>query len=193
MRNTIKEIKDRKEIKDKITRLACSDDKLKLVVFDRFVWYQNLSLKANLSREEFHRGSLRRSCGIVARLVSVPTGYLIKKSLVKVLITKVVATQQTTVTNCSSSSGGGGDCSGGDGSSSGGDSQETLTYATTTDTVEEVEVEVDEVKMEAEDHLAREYVQEFVLDHLDPADVKREVGAKECFSNIYTEKYQFYY
>ncbi|XP_043476293.1 uncharacterized protein LOC122507571 isoform X1 [Leptopilina heterotoma] len=29
--------------------------------------------------------------------------------------------------------------------------------------------------MEAEDHLAREYVQEFVLDHLDPADVKREV------------------
>ncbi|XP_063982922.1 uncharacterized protein LOC135165499 isoform X2 [Diachasmimorpha longicaudata] len=26
-----------------------------------------------------------------------------------------------------------------------------------------------------EDHLAREYVQEFVLDHLDPADVKREV------------------
>ncbi|XP_003692407.1 transcription factor MafB isoform X2 [Apis florea] len=29
--------------------------------------------------------------------------------------------------------------------------------------------------MEAEEHLAREYVQEFVLDHLDPADVKREV------------------
>lgn len=37
------------------------------------------------------------------------------------------------------------------------------------------EAAVDEVKMEAEDHLAREYVQEFVLDHLDPADVKREV------------------
>lgn len=35
---------------------------------------------------------------------------------------------------------------------------------------------VDEIKMEVpEDHLAREYVQEFVLDHLDPADVKREV------------------
>ena len=42
--------------------------------------------------------------------------------------------------------------------------------------VQKVEIEVDEVKMEAEDHLAREYVREFVLDHLDPADVKREVS-----------------
>lgn len=41
---------------------------------------------------------------------------------------------------------------------------------------QEVEIEVDEVKMEAEDHLAREYVQEFVLDHLETADVKREVS-----------------
>lgn len=40
----------------------------------------------------------------------------------------------------------------------------------------EDEIVVEEVKMEAEDHLAREYVQEFVLDHLDPADVKREVS-----------------
>lgn len=84
----------------------------------------------------------------------------------------MVAIQETTVTNCSSGGGGGG---GGSGDGGGGDGQETLTYAT--DTVEEV-VEVDEVKMEAEDHLAREYVQEFVLDHLDPADVKREVSAK---------------
>ncbi|XP_011500266.1 PREDICTED: RNA polymerase II degradation factor 1 [Ceratosolen solmsi marchali] len=38
-------------------------------------------------------------------------------------------------------------------------------------------VAVDEVKMEAEEHLAREYVQEFVLDHLDPGDVKREAAA----------------
>lgn len=38
------------------------------------------------------------------------------------------------------------------------------------------EVEVDEIKMEEEEHLAREYVQEFVLDHLDPAEVKKEVG-----------------
>ncbi|EFN89772.1 Transcription factor MafA [Harpegnathos saltator] len=42
--------------------------------------------------------------------------------------------------------------------------------------------------MEAEDHLAREYVQEFVLDHLDPADVKRErhhllLGSKGHTSN----------
>lgn len=87
------------------------------------------------------------------------------------LIGKVVATQQTTVTNCPG--GGGGSGGGGDG-----DGQETLTYATATDTVEEAEVEVDEIKMEAEDHLAREYVQEFVLDHLDPADVKREVSAR---------------
>ncbi|XP_058801280.1 transcription factor MafB-like [Phymastichus coffea] len=37
---------------------------------------------------------------------------------------------------------------------------------------------VDEVvKMEAEEHLAREYVQDFVLDHLDPGDVKREAAA----------------
>lgn len=55
-----------------------------------------------------------------------------------------------------------------------------LPYAPTATAVEavvgqEVQVQVDEVKMEAEDHLAREYVQEFVLDHLDPADVKREV------------------
>lgn len=55
-----------------------------------------------------------------------------------------------------------------------------LPYAPTASAVEavvaqEIQVEVDEVKMEAEDHLAREYVQEFVLDHLDPADVKREV------------------
>lgn len=91
------------------------------------------------------------------------------------LIKKVVATQQTTVTNCPGGGGGGGGS--GDGSGGGGgDGQETLTYAT--DTVEEAEVEVDEIKMEAEDHLAREYVQEFVLDHLDPADVKREVSAR---------------
>lgn len=36
---------------------------------------------------------------------------------------------------------------------------------------------VDELKMEPEEHLAREYVQEFVLDHLDPGDVKREAAA----------------
>lgn len=75
--------------------------------------------------------------------------------------------------------GGGGGGGGGDGGGSDdGGNQETLPYAGATDTVEEVEVEVDEVKMEAEDHLAREYVQEFVLDHLDPADVKREVRAQ---------------
>jgi len=79
------------------------------------------------------------------------------------------------VTSCPGASGGG-DAGGGGGSGSDGDGQETLTYATATEyAVEEAEVEVDEVKMEAEDHLAREYVQEFVLDHLDPADVKREV------------------
>lgn len=93
------------------------------------------------------------------------------------LIGKVVATQQTTVTNCPGGGGGGGDGSGGGGGGDG-DGQQTLTYATATDTVEEAEVEVDEIKMEAEDHLAREYVQEFVLDHLDPADVKREVNAR---------------
>lgn len=64
------------------------------------------------------------------------------------------------------------------GGNDGGGGQETHPYAAATDAVEEVEVEVDEVKMEAEDHLAREYVQEFVLDHLDPADVKREVRAR---------------
>lgn len=58
---------------------------------------------------------------------------------------------------------------------------EPVPYVTTaastieTTAAEQVTLEVDEVKMEAEDHLAREYVQEFVLDHLDPADVKREV------------------
>lgn len=78
------------------------------------------------------------------------------------------------MTSCPGVVGGGG--GGGGGSDGDGDGQETLTYATATDAVEEVEVEVDEVKMEAEDHLAREYVQEFVLDHLDPADVKREVS-----------------
>lgn len=51
----------------------------------------------------------------------------------------------------------------------------TAASAVETTAVEQVTVEVDEVKMEEEDHLAREYVQEFVLDHLDPADVKREV------------------
>lgn len=86
----------------------------------------------------------------------------------------MVTTQQT-VTSCP----GGGEGGGGGG---GGGSEKTLPYAATTSTVEEVEaqeveVEVDEVKMEAEEHLAREYVQEFVLDHLDPADVKREVSA----------------
>lgn len=91
----------------------------------------------------------------------------------------MVTTQQTTVTSCPGGGGGGdGGGGGGGGSSGGGGDQETLTYATATDAVEEVEVEVDEVKMEAEDHLAREYVQEFVLDHLDPADVKREVRAQ---------------
>lgn len=92
----------------------------------------------------------------------------------------MVTTQQT-VTNCrggGEDDGGGG---GGGGCGGGGGSQKTHPYAAATDTVEEVEaqeveVEVDEVKMEAEDHLAREYVQEFVLDHLDPADVKREVS-----------------
>lgn len=88
----------------------------------------------------------------------------------------MVSTQQTTVTSCSGAGGGGGSGGGGSGGGGGGGKQETLTYATATDAVEEVEVEVDEVKMEAEDHLAREYVQEFVLDHLDPADVKREVS-----------------
>lgn len=86
------------------------------------------------------------------------------------------------MTSCPGGGGGGDGGGGGGGGSSGGGSdgggdQETLPYAGATDTVEEVEVEVDEVKMEAEDHLAREYVQEFVLDHLDPADVKREVRA----------------
>jgi len=90
----------------------------------------------------------------------------------------VITTQQTTgcVTSCLGG-GGGGDGGGGGGGGGDGGGQETLTYATATNAVEEVEVEVDEVKMEAEDHLAREYVQEFVLDHLDPADVKREVRA----------------
>lgn len=68
--------------------------------------------------------------------------------------------------------------------------EETLTYAAATDAVEkveaqEVEIEVDEVKMEAEDHLAREYVQEFVLDHLDPADVKREVLPFSLSSSVF--------
>jgi len=85
------------------------------------------------------------------------------------------------VTSCPGA-GGGGDSGGGGGGGSDGDGQETLTYATATEyAVEEAEVEVDEVKMEAEDHLAREYVQEFVLDHLDPADVKREVSIDRRF------------
>ena len=83
-------------------------------------------------------------------------------------IEKVVTTQQT-VTSCPGGDGGGG------GGGGGGGSEKTVPYAATTGPVEEVEVEVDEVKMEAEEHLAREYVQEFVLDHLDPA-VKREVS-----------------
>lgn len=113
--------------------------------------------------------------GHVVRLAFPSTRYLAEK---------VVTTQQTTVTSCPGGGGGGGDGGGGGGGSGGGGGgggsdggrdQETLPYAGATDTVEEVEVKVDEVKMEAEDHLAREYVQEFVLDHLDPADVKREV------------------
>lgn len=89
----------------------------------------------------------------------------------------MVTTQQT-VTSCPGGGEGGG---GGGGGGSGGSNEKTFPYAATTGTVEEVEaqeveVEVDEVKMEAEEHLAREYVQEFVLDHLDPADVKREVS-----------------
>lgn len=48
---------------------------------------------------------------------------------------------------------------------------------------------VDEVKMEAEEHLAREYVQEFVLDHLDPDDVKREVS--QDFRRSYVKKSHF--
>lgn len=47
---------------------------------------------------------------------------------------------------------------------------------------EPAEVTVDEIKMEVEDHLAREYVEGFVLDHLDPNDVKREVSI--IFSKI---------
>lgn len=102
----------------------------------------------------------------------------------------MVSTQQTIVTRCSGGGGsgggdGGGGGSDGDGGGSGGGGQETLAYATASDAVEEVEVEVDEVKMEAEDHLAREYVQEFVLDHLDPADVKREVSVLNVSENIF--------
>lgn len=102
---------------------------------------------------------------------------------------KVVRTQQTTVTSCpgGGGGGGGGGAGGGGGGGGGGGDQETLTYATAVNAVEEVEVEVDEVKMEAEDHLAREYVQEFVLDHLDPADVKREVSAISHFGNVHSE------
>lgn len=89
----------------------------------------------------------------------------------------MVTTQQT-VTTCPGGGEGGGGAGGG-----GGGSEKTVPYAATTGPVEEVEaqeveVEVDEVKMEAEEHLAREYVQEFVLDHLDPADVKREVSRR---------------
>ncbi|XP_001601967.2 transcription factor MafB isoform X2 [Nasonia vitripennis] len=49
-------------------------------------------------------------------------------------------------------------------------------------------VAVDEVKMEAEEHLAREYVQEFVLDHLDPGDVKREAAAAAAAAALAGEK-----
>ena len=74
--------------------------------------------------------------------------------------------------SCPGGGGGGGGSGGGGGGRRG---EESVPYAAAeADAVEEVEV--DEVKMEAEDHLAREYVQEFVLDHLDPADVKREVS-----------------
>lgn len=97
-----------------------------------------------------------------------------------------MTTQQTKVTSCPGVGGGGGSGSsgGGGGGGSDGDGEETLTYATAVHAVEEVEVEVDEVKMEAEDHLAREYVQEFVLDHLDAADVKREVSESRCCKNV---------
>ena len=77
----------------------------------------------------------------------------------------MVTTHQTQVSSCP----GGGDRVG-----RGRQGEESLPYAAVAEATEEVEV--DEVKMEAEDHLAREYVQEFVLDHLDPADVKREVS-----------------
>lgn len=77
----------------------------------------------------------------------------------------------------------GGDGSGGEGGGCRG--EKLLPYAPVANVIKEVvhqEAEVDEVKMEAEDHLAREYVQEFVLDHLDPADVKREVNNTSTLS-----------
>lgn len=82
---------------------------------------------------------------------------------------KVVTTQQTVTTGYRGGDEGGGGGGDGGGGVGGSGSEKTFPYAAATDTVEEVEaqeveVEVDEVKMEAEDHLAREYVQEFVLD-----------------------------
>lgn len=92
-------------------------------------------------------------------------------------------------------------CPGGGGGGGGGGGrrgEESVPYAAVADAVEEVEhqeVEVDEVKMEAEDHLAREYVQEFVLDHLDPADVKREVSTAYPYllENLKKTKLEFYF